>query len=96
MGKRTRPKQELIPGTENRLDKKLSGLAQEYAETRDERMAILTVEVERKAALMAAMVEKGVTFYRDPETGLEAELVEGERKVKVRHPKDEDVEDEAA
>lgn len=94
MGKR--PKQELIPGTEDKLDKKLSKLAQAYAEARDDRMALLVKECAAKGALLAAMQEKKATFYRDPETGLEVELVEGEAKLKVRAPKDEDEDAEDA
>ncbi len=53
--KKQKPKQESLPGMEDRKLSELHKLAGEYADARDERMEILKQEVELKGQLLGLM-----------------------------------------
>lgn len=83
-------KQTQIPGTEDKKDPELSKLADSYVEVRDARMQLTAKEVAAKAALLTAMVNRKLDVYRDPETAVVVTIENGEPKLKVKAPKDED------
>jgi hypothetical protein len=87
-----KPKQDRLPGTEDAAIAELESAAESYAETRDERVALLAEEVEQKAQLLALMHKFKRTHYEH--NGVEVDVVpEGEKlKVKIRKPKEQDEE----
>jgi hypothetical protein len=66
-------------------DKELTDLAVKHGTARDERMVKGREEKTAKSALEVKMDEKGVTHYRDPETGVEA-WFEVKRNLKTKIP----------
>jgi hypothetical protein len=94
---RGRPRQQDLPGTEDRAIKPLEKAALDYADIRDQRMALNLEEVGLKAKLLRLMKEHGKqTYHRD---GVSIEIVTEEESVKVRVKKpseDEDDEPETA
>lgn len=82
----TLPKQPQLEGMKDDLDQELTDLAVEFETVRDERIAKQTIERQKKSALELKMNEKGVTHYRDSETGIEA-YFEVERNLKVKRIK---------
>jgi hypothetical protein len=77
-----RPKQARLPGTEDAAIQELEGLAEEYAEKRDQRQAIGKEEVELKNALLNAMHKNHKTTYHHG--GVFIAVLTEKEKVKVR------------
>ena len=81
-GRRGRPRQQDLPGTEDRAIKPLEDAAQDYAEIRDRRMALNAEEVGLKAKVLRLMKQHGKqAYHRD---GVSIEIVVEEETVKVR------------
>ena len=87
--KAKKPKQDDLPGMEDRKIAELEAAALEYAEGRDERMDMTKREVELKTKLLALMHKHGKTTYKCGD--IEITIVpEGEKiKVKVHKEKEE-------
>jgi hypothetical protein len=85
-------KQQRLPGTEDNHLKELDDLATQYAEVRDERMALGRKEVNLKDDLLAKM--KGLKKKTYSVDGISIDVVSEEEtvKVKVSKPKDEEEE----
>lgn len=83
-----------LPGMERKAIKEIEKLADEYAELRDDRMAVLKNEVDAKAKLIDAMHRNGVNTYEFEDDG-ETVTVElkSEEKVKVKRGTTEPDED---
>jgi hypothetical protein len=80
--KRGRPRQQDLPGTEDRAIRPLEDAAHDYAEIRDERMRLTEQETGLKAKLLSLMKKYQKTTYdRD---GIHVEIVHEEETVKVR------------
>jgi len=80
--RRGRPRQEDLPGTEDRAIKPLEQAAAEYADIRDQRMELNESEAQLKANLLKLMKKHGKTVYhRD---GITITVVSEEESVKVR------------
>jgi len=82
-----RPKQQDL--IENREIKRLTDLAHEYAEIRDQRQAALREEIKLKEKLLAELKKQELTtyIYQDVEVDI---VPEGETvRVKIRKPKKE-------
>lgn len=89
MAKKMKPKQKELPGMENRAIQPLQEAAQEYAEIRDERMALGERESTLKTKVIGLMHEHGKTRYAYD--GVTITLAAEETvKVKVKKPKQED------
>lgn len=87
-GKRARPKQERIPGTEGpRRNAALEKAAAAYVDARDERMELTEKEVEKQDALVTAMEKAGLETYRCEDTNFVVEISKS-TKAKVRKVKD--------
>lgn len=93
-----RARQQQIPGTERKTNKKIAGAARVYVDARDTRMEHTNKEKEAKAALIQVMRAAGETSYRDDSVDppLLITLSEGKADVKVHEVKEagEVVEDE--
>ena len=87
-----RPKQETLPTMEDRAIKPLQDAAHEYAEIRDERIALNQREADLKNKVRTLMHKHNKTRYAYE--GVEIELLppDGEEqvKVKVKKPADGD------
>lgn len=70
---------------EDREDQELEALADNYADVRDDRMALTPKEVSAKADLLRAMKRKGRKVYKS--ANVEILIVESEENVKVKRPK---------
>jgi len=79
---RARPRQQDLPGTEDRAIKPLEDVAASYAEVRDERIALNKREHELKELALKLMKKYDKTIYRHD--GIEIRVVPGEDDVKVR------------
>jgi len=91
-GRKGRPRQQDLPGTEDRAIKPLEEAAQDYAEIRDRRMALNAEEVGLKAKVLRLMKHHGKqAYHRD---GVSIEIVVEEETVKVRVKKVDDETDE--
>lgn len=90
---RGRPRQALLPGTEDHAIKPLEDVAASYAEVRDERMDLNKREHELKQHALKLMKKYEKTIYR--RDGIEIRVVAGEDDVKVRikKPGEEESED---
>src|ERR1700676_2008231 len=82
-----RGRQARLPGTEDAAIESLEALAEEYAEARDERMAIGERESDLKQKLLTEMEANQKTRYFH--AGCLIEVVATDKKVKVRISKDE-------
>lgn len=87
MAKKTaakKPKDQDLPGMEDRAIQALEECAEEYAEIRDQRMELNQQEVTLKKKVRALMHKHEKTVYR--RAGIEIELAppDGEEKVTVR------------
>jgi hypothetical protein len=90
---KSKPKQERIPGTENKLQD-LHDAAIEYAQIRDERMACGVQEKDKKSELLNLLKKHKLEHYEYED--VEITLVHEAEKVKVRvHGKEEDEESAA-
>ena len=92
--RRGRPRQQDLPGTEDRAIKPLEDIAAAYADARDRRMELNQEEHELKQTALKLMKKFDKTIYRHD--GIEIRVVPGEEdvKVKVKKPGDDD-DDEA-
>jgi hypothetical protein len=90
---RTPPKQERVPGTELKKDKKLSDAAAVYVDKRDQRMAWTEEESDAKEELIKLMQERDLDYYADDT--FEVRLKHTDTTVKVKRRKTE-VDAEAA
>src|SRR5215813_13445957 len=80
--KRGRPRNQELPGLENRLLKPLENVATEYAEIRDERIALTEREVALKREALNLMRKYNKTVYRS--NGVEIVVVPGEDSVRLK------------
>jgi hypothetical protein len=89
-------KQDALPGMENRKIKALQDAAMDYADIRDQRVALTAQEVELKQKLIELMHKHERETYTY--SGVTITLVHEEEsvKVKVSKPKDEESEEEEA
>jgi hypothetical protein len=76
------PKQASLPTMENRALADIEAAAEEYAETRDNRQALLVHEVELKDDLKALMHQHRLTTYK--RNGIEIKLVMETENIKVK------------
>jgi hypothetical protein len=77
-----KPRQARLPEMEDEKLDELEGLAEEYAQIRDERMALTPQEKKLKDDLLAAMKKNGKQrYFRD---GIEIKIVHEQESVKVR------------
>ncbi len=84
-----------LPGMERKGIKEIEQAADEYAELRDERMAILKKEVEAKTQLINLMKKNNQAVYEFEEDGeLVTVTLKSEEKVKVKRGSADDEEDE--
>jgi len=82
-----RGRQARLPGTEDPAIDELEGLAEEYAEARDRRMAIDEEEADLKQQLLAEMKKHHKVAYHHG--GIDIEIIVVDEKVRVRIKKDE-------
>jgi hypothetical protein len=80
--KPARPKEQSLPGMEDREIEELQNLAIEYAEKRDERMALLKEETDLKTDLLAVMQRHHKIVY--DYQGVHIRVVHEDETVKVR------------
>ena len=90
---KSKPKQDRLPGTEDAAIQELEAAAEEYAETRDQRQALLVEEVEQKAAILALMTKYKREHYEH--NGITIDLVPEDIKVKVKIKKAKEDEEAA-
>jgi hypothetical protein len=83
-----------LPGMEDHAIKPLDDIAAEYAEIRDDRMALTQRERAAKTLARKLMKKYDKTIYRHD--GIEITIVPGEDDVKVRVKKHEDKDDDQA
>jgi len=89
---KTQPRTGSLPGLEDHAIRALDNAAAEYADIRDQRMALTTQEVDLKARAMKLMKKYGKTTYRH--NGIEITIEPGEESIKVRVKKpDEELDD---
>lgn len=90
----SRPRQQDLPGTEDRAIKPLEDVAEAYADLRDRRIELNREEAELKVHVKKLMHKYDKTIYR--REGIEIRLIDGEEdvKVKVRKPGDDAPADE--
>lgn len=89
---RGRPRQQDLPGTEDRILQPLDDIAAAYAEVRDRRIELNKEEAELKASALKLMHKFGKTVYRHD--GIQILLIPGEEDVKVKVSKATDDEDD--
>ncbi len=82
-----RGRQARLPGTEDPAIEELEGLAEEYAEFRDKRMAMGEEEVKLKKELLEEMHKHNKVKYFH--AGISIEVVNSMDKVRVRIKKDD-------
>lgn len=83
-----RPKQTFIKGAEPPRIAAIDKAADLYVDARDERMAALEIEVDRKSKLLELMKKNKLTTYRTDDDQ-EVNIVESAESVKVRKVKTE-------
>lgn len=86
---RRSPRTGSLPGLEDHAIKALDNAAAEYADIRDQRMALTNQEVDLKSRAMKLMKKYGKTTYKH--NGVSIEIVPGDEsiKVKVKLPSEE-------
>lgn len=89
---RGRPRQQDLPGTDDRVLQPLEDIAAAYADVRDRRIDLNREEAELKAHALQLMHEFKKTIYK--RDGIEIRLVAGEEDVKVKVRKATDDEDD--
>lgn len=80
------PRQEPLPGMEDRAIAELEDAALSYVEVRDERMELTKQEADSKARVVAIMKKNGKTEYRHG--NVLVEIIPEDAKVKVKIAKD--------
>lgn len=80
-GKKKGPKQKALPGMDDRRLDDLHEAAEEYADIRDQRMALTPKEVELKSNLLKLMKRHGKKSYHF--NGLEIDVIVESEKVRV-------------
>lgn len=83
-----RGKTERLPGMQDAASEDLEDAAREYANTRDDRMALLEAEVQLKERLLDLMKKNKKEFYK--RDGVEVRLVHEKESVKVKVVKEEE------
>jgi hypothetical protein len=94
--KRGRPRNQDLPGMEDRSIKPLDDVAAAYADVRDQRIALNKEEADLKAQALKLMAKYEKTIYRHD--GITITVVDGEPdvKVKIKKPGDDaDADDHA-
>ena len=86
-----KPKQQDLPGMEERKIPELHRAAEQYAATRDERMELLKTEVAEKEELLKLMKQHKKEVYKFDD--VEIRLVHEAETVKVKIKKDKETED---
>jgi hypothetical protein len=89
---RGRPRQQDLPGTEDRILRPLDDIAAAYADVRDRRIELNKEEAQLKASALKLMHKFEKTIYRHD--GIEIFLIAGEEDVKVKVRKATDDEDD--
>jgi hypothetical protein len=89
-----KPKQDRLPEMADAAIAELESAAESYAETRDERLALLAEEVEQKKEILALMVKHKKEHYEH--NGVIVDLVPEEMNVKVTIKKAKEQEEPAA
>jgi len=84
-------KQGELPGVERKVIKAVENAADDYVDVRDKRMTLTTKEVEKRAVLIAAMEEHGITSYRYDDRVI---TLEAKAKVSVKNAHDGDGEND--
>jgi hypothetical protein len=87
-------KQPRLPGQEDAAITELETAAEGYAETRDQRQALLAEEVEQKAQLLALMKRHKKEHYEH--NGVIIDIVHEEETVKVKIAKAKEQQEPAA
>jgi len=87
-----RPQPVPLPGMENLFDQELDDKARAYRFVRDARMEHTKQEVQLKGELLKLMQDKGLERYKYEE--VEAWIVKGKDKVKVRIKGEDEEEDD--
>lgn len=82
-----KPRQARLPQMEDPIIEELERAAEKYADVRDKRMALTTVEVSCKEELLSLMDKHGKSSY--VHNGYDIKVVVESKKVKVRIKKDE-------
>lgn len=83
-----KPRQKRLPGMEDERLDELHGLAENYVEVRDRRIALNKEEKPLKDGLLAAMHAHGKTHYHH--NGLLIDVIHESEKVRVKLHKDGD------
>lgn len=86
-GRKQKAEQTELKGMERKRIADIEKAANDYAETRDERMELTEAEVQSQGKLLATMRKHNLTKYR-LDDGRVVRVEEGEAKVKVTKPKD--------
>lgn len=86
---RREPRQPRLPGTEDEAIQELETAAEEYADKRDQRQALLADEVSLKGELLHLMKKHGKEHYSHQ--GIEITVTHEEESVKVKIRKPEPV-----
>jgi hypothetical protein len=89
-----KPRQQRLPGTDDNKIADLEAAAENYAEVRDERMALLKQEVDLQESLLKLMKKHDRVSYR--RDGIKITVVEKSEKVRVRvsHGEEEEFEEQ--
>jgi len=86
--KKQKPRQQRIPGTENKLQD-LHDKALEYVEARDDRMSLLEQEVDLKNELLTLMKKHKLEKYEYEDLRIEVVHEDETIRVKLRKVKEE-------
>lgn len=76
------PRSGSLPGMEDHAIRALDNAAAEYADIRDQRMALTTQETDLKSRALKLMKKYGKTTYKH--NGVSIEIVAGDESIKVR------------
>ncbi len=78
-----KPKQQALPGMEDRGIKKLENLAENYVDVRDQRMELTRQESQMSADLLALMKKHDKTEYHHGEVHIWVKVIDEKIKVKL-------------
>jgi hypothetical protein len=91
--KKKGPRQEQLPGIENRAIKELEDLARDYKEVQKDRMALTVREVELQQSLITAMHKLKRTEYRYGNLEVTLTVEKEKVRVKIKPSKDDEADD---
>ena len=80
---KSKPKQQDLPGMEDRALKPLENLAEQYADVRDQRMELTRQEVLMSTDLLALMKKYQKTEYHHGEVHIWVKVIDEKVKVKI-------------